>query len=88
MRSFLELNKTKKDYSLVKKKPGSWSKYTVTNLVKISITVNFLAFLLFFFFNISLLDPDPHIECGSRSRRKKECGFRSTALAIRIHFNT
>ena len=33
-----------------------------------------------FYSKFSLLDPDPHIECGSRSRRENERGSGSTAL--------
>ena len=40
----------------------------------------------FLFEHFSLLDPDPHIECESGSRRKNECG--STALILYLMFCT
>ena len=47
----------------------------------ITIITSFLSFFVFFPSNLYLLDPDPHIECGSKSRRKNECG----SMRIRIH---
>ena len=48
------------------------------NLNKLAFITNFLAFFLFLFDNFSLLDPDLHMESGSRS--ENECGSGSTAL--------
>ena len=39
------------------------------------------SFFLFLLEHFSLLDPDPHIECESGSRRQYECG----SMRIRIH---
>ena len=39
-----------------------------------------LHFFLLLSLNFSLLDPDPHIECGSRTRRENDSGSGSTAL--------
>ena len=48
---------------------------------KIKFFSIFLGFFLFFPSNFPLLDPDPHIECVSGSRRENECG----SMRIRIH---
>ena len=55
-------------------------------LIQIYLTLNllgtnFLAFVLLLFFNVSLLDPDPHIEFGSGSKRRNQKWVR-----IRINF--
>ena len=49
---------------------------------KVAVISNFLAFFQFLVDKFTLLDPDPDplIECGSRSRRENECGSGSTAL--------
>ena len=43
-------------------------------LNKLAMSTNFLAFFCFYLKKFSLLDPDPHIECWSRSRSENECG--------------
>ena len=40
-----------------------------------------LTYMFLFSFNFFHLDPDPHFECGSGSRRANECG----SMRIRIH---
>ena len=50
-------------------------------LNKVAVISNFLAFFQFLVDKFTLLDPDPHIECGSGSRRENECG----SIQIRIH---
>ena len=37
----------------------------------VEVTSKFLAFSQFFVDKFTLLDPEPHIECGSRSRKEK-----------------
>ena len=50
---------------------------------KVAVISKFLAFFQFVVDKFTLLDadPDPHIECGSGSRRENECRF----MRIRIH---
>ena len=78
MRSILTL---KKNFS--KEKKSIYQIYFMI-LGKITFITNFLAFFLLLFFNFSLLDPVPHIECrsGFGSMRENECG--STALLSTI----
>ena len=53
---------------------------------KLVVITNFHAFFLFLFDNFSLLDPDLHMESGSRS--ENECGSGSTALVWTIGTGT
>ena len=50
-------------------------------LDKVAVISNFLASFQFLVDKFTLLDPDPHNECVSGSRRENECG----SMRIRIH---
>ena len=76
------LTSCKKHKRLLKiKKQCSLKKCTLKKLNKFAVISNFLAFFQFSVEIFTLLDPDPHIECGSGSRRENECG----SMRIRIH---
>ena len=71
MTSFLALKKTKKDCSEVKNhEAGSdFLNFFIKQLQLLPISLHFSVFST----NFSLLDTDPHVECGSGSMRENDC---------------
>ena len=72
MISFLQFKKW-----LISKYHGAGSKFPYIK----NCNYIYFAFFLMLFFNFSLLDPDPHIECESGSSRENKCG----SMWILIH---
>ena len=80
-RVFLSCKKPKR--LLINKKQWSLCKFTFKKLNKVAVISNFLAFFQSLVDKFTLLDPDPHIESGSR--RENECGSGSTALVVGLN---